>query len=140
MARLTTSAEIETNDLLPLIEARKREFAILRSAGEYAGAYHIGGYALELLLKRIICKTLDLDRLPVVFHIHNLEALLFFSGLKRQLDADAALKVEFNEASSQWSERSRYAVPGTITPADCDKMDRWLNGAGNVYEWLRSKI
>jgi len=140
MARLTTKAIIDRQDLELLAEARRREFAVLKSAGEYTGALYIGGYAIELLLKRAICTTLRLGRLPEIFHTHELEALLFFSGLKADLDAVASLKVEFNALNSLWSEERRYSTADAADPRDCAEMERWLFDPAGLYEWIRSKL
>jgi HEPN domain-containing protein len=138
MAELTTKVEIAASDLEIIAEARLREFALLRAAGEYAGAYYLGGYAVELYLKRAICRLLGLSRLPVLFHIHDLDALLFFAGLSGRIDTEPHIKACFNLLRSAWSERKRYTVPAGVTAQDCDDMDRWLNDPSDgVIPWLR---
>ena len=138
MAELTTKVEIAASDLEIIAEARLREFELLRSSGEYAGAYYLGGYAAELFLKRAICRLLGLSHLPIVFHIHNLETLRFFSGVSGRLSAAPGVAANLNSLHSGWNERMRYAAPAAISQEDCDDMDRWLNDpADGVIPWFR---
>jgi hypothetical protein len=139
-AKPSTDISLHGDALERLAEARCREFRVLYAADEYAGAFYLGGYAIELVLKRAICSTLNLDGLPKLFHTHSLEALLFYSGLKRELDADDAIKVEFSQINSLWSEERRYGESDPTAAEDCRNMDRWLNDAGSIYAWIRGRI
>jgi hypothetical protein len=51
----------------------------------YASAIAMGLYALEIRLKAIICKKLDITSLPRHFQIHNLDALMVLSGLSGKI-------------------------------------------------------
>lgn len=53
----------------------------LFDGGRYASAISYGVYSVEILLKVLICKRLNLAKLPIVFHIHDLQALLLYTGL-----------------------------------------------------------
>ena len=77
--------------------------------GRYDSAFYIGGYAIELLLKARICKTLGVDNFfhfdgsakllskeayrP--FKVHDLLQLMILSGLYSQFDASLSSH-EFN--------------------------------------------
>lgn len=54
-------------------------------AGRYAAAIAMGLYALEIRLKVVICKKLDLPALPRGFETHDLGALLVLTGLSNEI-------------------------------------------------------
>jgi hypothetical protein len=56
-------------------------------AGRSATAIAAGIYALEIHLKVLICKHLDILHLPRAFEIHDLEELLILTGLSRKLES-----------------------------------------------------
>lgn len=58
----------------------------LFSAGRYHSAIAMGLYALEILVKEVVCKRLDIQRLPRPFEIHDLESLLIVSGLSGKIN------------------------------------------------------
>jgi hypothetical protein len=65
------------------------------AAGRFASAVAMGVYALEIQLKVLICKRLNLAALPKAFEIHELESLLVLSGLQAVRDS-AHKDVTFN--------------------------------------------
>ena len=143
MPTLSTRTEIHKDVLRRLADARLAEFDTLRSAAppHYAAALYLGGYAVEALLKCAICQALNLDELPVVFHTHNLEVLLFFSGRYMEIQANAAVWASFNNIQVTWDEKRRYADPSTVTVAECNDLDRWLNDhISGVVPWLKARL
>lgn len=82
-----------TGALAPDLEAasgdRLKDAKTLAAAGRAASAIVFGLYSLEMHLKALICKRLDLPGLPRAFEIHDLEALLVLSGLSRRMDDPA---------------------------------------------------
>jgi hypothetical protein len=58
---------------------------VLLRNGRYAAAIIHGLYALEIKLKVLICRRLELQNLPQVFQIHDLEALMLHAGLARRI-------------------------------------------------------
>jgi hypothetical protein len=62
---------------------RLTESLILREAGRHGAAIALGLYALEIMLKSMICRRLNLDHLPVGFQIHDLDGLLILTGMSR---------------------------------------------------------
>lgn len=119
----------------------------MQSARLYAGAIYLGGYALEALLKYAICRLLEQDQLPVLFHTHNLEALLFYSGLQRRMQNDPAIWDSFGRINTTWLDenrslpRLRYADPGSVTATGCDEMsDRLFGPVRGVLPRLRNQL
>lgn len=119
------------------------EFQVLRNTTPacHAAALYLGGYAVEALLKCLICRTLNLQELPVIFHVHDLNALLFFSGRYQEMEADAAVFDSFQRIRGIWDEKRRYADPSTIGGAECSGLDLWLNHpAKGVVPWLKARL
>jgi hypothetical protein len=135
--------EIHKDVLRRLADARLAEFDTLRHATppHYAAALYLAGYAVEALLKCAICQALNLDELPVVFHVHDLDVLLFFSGRHQEIQTDPAVWDSFNHILAAWSEKQRYTDPPTVAVAECNRMNRWLNDpTSGVVPWLKARL
>jgi len=143
VATLTTKTEIGKDVLRRLADARLAEFAALRNTSppHHAAALYLAGYAVEALLKCAICQALDLDELPVVFHVHDLDVLAFFSGRHREMQADAGVWASFSNIQTTWSEKRRYTDPPAVSTAQCDSMHEWLNHpVRGVIPWLKARL
>ena len=113
----------------------------LASPPHYAAALYLAGYAVEALLKCAICKALNLDELPVVFHIHDLETLLFFSGLYKEIQADAVVWISFRNIQATWNEKRRYTDPSAVSASECNNLNQWLNDPiSGVVPWLEARL
>jgi hypothetical protein len=143
MPALSTRVEIHRDVLRRLAAARLAEFDTLRHTEppHYAAALYLAGYAVEALLKCAICQALNLNELPVVFHLHDLEVLLFFSGRYTEIQASAAVWTSFRNIQMTWSEKRRYIDPSAVNEADCDQMNLWLNDPlSGVVPWLEARV
>lgn len=141
MATLSRSVDIHKDVWLEIADTRLDEFILLRTAGRYAGAYYLGGYVVEALLKRAICVALDLDELPMTYHSHDLEALLMHSGLWKRMQADPDVFLAFNQISSAWRETMRYERPVNVTQNHSDDLASWLmDSVWGVVPWLKARI
>jgi hypothetical protein len=102
---------------------RLREAECLITNGHAGGAYYIGGYAIELALKAVVCKRLDIEmfekeavprHIAKSFMIHDLLDLLILSGLTNDLE-NASMENYIFQVSwsrvSDWSEQRRYDPP-----------------------------
>ena len=121
-------------------------------------AYYLGGYALELLLKVRICKTLvipdffDFDnsktrRLPNTkanrgekdnlykpFKVHDYEQLIILSGLYSILSDKIANDLAFNadwSIVSKWDESLRYS-----SGANSKDVQSFVESLKNIIQWL----
>lgn len=87
------------SNVAELDEASRDRFEdakVLIAAGRSASAISAGLHALEIRLKVLICKKLDLVEMPRAFEIHDLKALLILTGLSRRLDDPANVDVRIN--------------------------------------------
>ncbi len=134
----------------------------LQSNGFYDEAYYIGGYALELLLKAKICKTLniadffDFDnsknrRLPVSvskksekenlykpYKVHDYEQLIILSGLYTELSNQIATDLSFKadwSIASKWDESLRHSQG--VTQADTQI---FIDSLKNIITWLQTYL
>ncbi len=101
---------------------RLKEAYILLESGCPDGAYYLGGYALELALKAVVCKNLDVEDLFAenntypresirVLKVHDLSRLLLFSGLNEKHKSEKSANLEFSTNWSnveKWNESARY--------------------------------
>ena len=143
VAVLSTRTEIHKDVLRRLADSRLAELDALRGGTPpyYAAALYLGGYALEALLKCAICQALNLDELPVLFHVHDLDVLLFFPGRHNELQRDAPVWDSFSKIQTSWSEKRRYTDPPTASRAECEDLNQCLNDpACGVVPWLKARL
>jgi len=98
-------------DIVTLRQAyreREREYTILRSGKAWSGAVLYGGILLEIALKIAICKNLKVTHLPRVFQVHDLDFLLYCSGLRDTFQNTPELKRNFDVVLTRWSMELRY--------------------------------
>ena len=98
-------------DIVTLRQAyreREREYTILRSGKAWSGAVLYGGILLEIALKSAICKNLKVTHLPRVFQVHDLDFLLYCSGLRDTFQNTPELKRNFDVVLTRWSMELRY--------------------------------
>jgi HEPN domain-containing protein len=106
---------IPATDLLDVGVHRLAEAKILLRESQFAGAVYLAGYGVECYLKAVICKTLDLAGLPRVFMTHDLDILLFHSGLHNRLQSDNAMADRFKRIVGQWNVERREEKQGNKT-------------------------
>lgn len=105
------AAQFIKQDMATLEEAykmRKEEYEILHRAGKWQGAVLHAGFVLELALKIAICKKLDEPNLPRLFQVHDLELLLYCSGLRKTFESKPDIYRNFGIILKHWSIELRY--------------------------------
>jgi len=102
----------DVSTLRQAFQQRKREYDALRATAEWSGAVLHAGVLLELALKIAICKNMDVTHLPRVFQVHDLDFLLYCSGLLNTLQADPDLLRNFGIVATRWTLELRYE--GTV--------------------------
>ena len=111
---------IDREKLRALAEVRLREAEALLEQGLHAGAMFLGGCALECYLKLAICHTLRLGGLPSIFKLHDLEALLLYTGFDATLrgESNKSIKQSFETILDGWKSDGRetllYGDPGRL--------------------------
>jgi len=121
---MTCQSDIENVAAQKILDAE-----CLLIGGRFDGAYYLAGYAIELLLKAKICKTLgiadffDFDNKDrsvkikndnSVFRTHNYEQLLILSGIYMDYknEQDPEFKTNWSIVV-EWNENSRYLINRT---------------------------
>lgn len=139
IATLTYAADLQ----LLAIE-RLREAECLLASGHFHGAHHLGGYAIELALKAIACRKLNVEifdktvvpgHIARAFMIHDLSDLIFLAGLSQDLKILSSSEGEFaNNWSlvSDWSEQRRYDLR-----CDPQTAKNFLESVKIVLSWLQ---
>ncbi len=84
-----------------------------------------GGDSARVALKITMCKHLDVEKLPIVFQVHDLELLLYCSGYQKKVETNPALRKNFMLIHKQWSLTTRYEG-ATKTQQDADDFDQAL--------------
>ena len=115
-------------DAATLLEAyheRKAEYDALRAAERWAGAVLYAGSLLELALKLVLCRHLAVTNLPAIFQVHDLELLLYCSGLYARFSSDDLLNENFLLIQKRWSMALRYEG-ATKTQRDADEFEQAL--------------
>jgi hypothetical protein len=80
------NSTITDADLDAAWQDRLDDAAALDAGGRHASAIAARLYALEIYLKFRVCQRLGLKHPPKKLEIHDLEALIVFSGLTRALE------------------------------------------------------
>ncbi len=91
----------------------------LFTAGRYAGAYYVSGYAIECALKARIARKTEKGDFPTrhapKYYTHNLEDLMKSAGLVPEFEEekkkDSAFEVNW-AIVKDWTEEARYESCG----------------------------
>ncbi len=131
-----------------IAEKRLEEANILFHNGFYDGTCYLAGYSVELSLKVMISKTLDIDNLFVrrteilkPFKTHDLDILMIYSGLETRFLNDKAADIHLMNAWSyitqtlKWSEEFRYHEIGSKSQIEAEKL---LNAVNVFLTWIKN--
>jgi len=137
-------------ELKQLTADRVRDAEILLANGQWTGAYHLAGYALECALKSCLLKYLDdtgiifkdrkyLEKLAKCW-THDLNELLTLANLK--IDFEKACGANRNLDSywitaKDWNETSRYEQKTQQEAASL--LESITNVPDGVLTWIRSR-
>jgi hypothetical protein len=123
---------------------RLQEAECLIENGHFGGAYYIGGYAIELALKAVVCKKLDIEifdketvprHITKSFMIHDLSDLIILAGMTSELEEKCQIDGSFQiswSLVSDWSEQRRYEVA-----CQAEKAKIFVFSLKLVIEWLQ---
>lgn len=124
---------------------RLDDAAALEASGRYAAAIAARLYALEIYLKFRICQRLDLKHPPRIFEIHQLDALILYTGLSRRLkDLPGESGLAQNWAKILTLSKSlndlRYQPAAQWSREQAEDFSRWLlDESTGVLTWLRNQ-
>ena len=132
-------------ELKQLAASRLAEAKTLRNAGHFSAAWYLAGYAVELALKAVVCKTLGLTEYPEQafrgsLKSHTPEDLIVLAGLSAALDAkiqDATFD-QYWSLVTTWKVQDRYQA--NRTQQQLDGLLEALEDAQNgVFVWLSNR-
>ena len=119
---------INLGDLRRLAKARLRDAEALAQARRFDGAVYMVGYAVEIVLKARICRTLKWQEFPssssefrdfASFKVHKLPILLKLSG--REELVRTKYPAEWS-ATAAWDPEIRYRPTGSASRRDAEGM------------------
>lgn len=140
---------------------RIEEAKILCDCGKINGAYYIAGYSVELMLKAAMCcrigapnlfdeedqKVNAIDGIGDVrraVKTHNLNTLLFFSGLRTEFNSflknQPKPQAVFSSFLENWSESCRYKPIGYIAKQDVEDLIYLLNNEQGILKWIEKHM
>lgn len=139
---LSTKRLIDRVTLEEIGQERLAEATVLVDAEHYAGAIYLAGYAVECYLKAAICAALRWSELRTTFAVHDLEALLDYTGLEPELRQAKAVRERFNKIQGMWREgRIRYQRPGGVSKVNAEEFLSWVgDDAVGVVPWVKKQI
>jgi HEPN domain-containing protein len=130
-----------------MAQQKLKEAECLLNNNFFDGAYYLGGYAVELLLKAKVCKTLGIDdffafkkfkkELYKPYKVHDYEELLILSGLYSEfLDAqkDVNFKTHWSIVGT-WNENARYLMGKSSNDAQ-----DFLNSLSEIVKWIEKHL
>jgi HEPN domain-containing protein len=103
MERDFTKLSGKLTDLDVAWKDRLKDAEALLDAGRHGWSMATAHYAVEILLKVMICKKLDLPQLPKAFEIHDHDSLLLLAGLSVRMSRKSfqAVKRNWDAVTSQ---------------------------------------
>ncbi|MBI1928757.1 HEPN domain-containing protein [Candidatus Poribacteria bacterium] len=121
--------------LLQVANERLKDAQALLGKKRYNGAIYLGGYVMECLLKAAICVHLSVEKLPAVYHTHELLGLMNATGLLPFLKADAFLYQQFTTVRT-WNVTIRYYS----RKFDAQEARKFLDALKEVRQWILEHI
>ncbi len=138
---------LTSQELQGLAFLRLKEAEALHAAGLYDGCVYLCGYVVELALKAIVCRTLDVGSYPEdrlvkgLFKTHDFDTLILLAGMRTKLDAarqaDPSLNTSWNLVSG-WSPDKRYLIAQGEQDAS-EFLDAIRSPQDGVFTWLRQR-
>ena len=132
--------------LVEVGETRLAEARVLLAAEHYVGAIYLGGFAVEVFLKALICRTQNLDGLPRELWTHDLDTLWAEARIEDELKMPQYVEVwrTFRMIVSHWSirgeEHIRYLAPSIsgIDKATAEGFLKYVDDPKTgLLRWLR---
>jgi len=137
-------------DIIKLAETKLLEAECLFNNNLFDGAYYLGGYTIELLLKAKVCKTLGIPDFFLFdttkakaetykpFKAHDYSQLLVLSGIYAELENEINTNIIFKghwSIVSSWNEGCRYLTGKTMS-----EVKTFLNSINEVSTWIKSHL
>jgi hypothetical protein len=140
-----TDASVTRAEYRAVAQERLADAQALFSAGRFAGAYYLAGYAIECALKACITRQFmrhDIPDRELVrrIYVHDLTALVRLApgldqALRQERASDQQFEVFWTEVL-RWSESTRYLATNTRGNA-ADLITAITDRQHGVLRWLR---
>lgn len=135
-------------DIEKLADVKLQEAECLLKHGYCDGAYYIGGYSIELLLKAKVCKTLGITDFFLFnkgkqeaykpYKTHDYNQLLLLSGLYTELHSELDNNLSFKKYWSlvrEWEENCRY-----FRGRKFSDVSNFINAVKEVGLWIQKNL
>lgn len=143
------------SDIEALAYAKLEDAECLLENNRFDSAYYLAGYAIELLLKARICKTLgipdffDFDNIArkrlknesVItksYKVHDYEQLLILSGIyaeyKNEIVNNETFRLNWSIVS-EWTENSRY-----LTGINPERVNKFITLVKDMMKWIQKHL
>ncbi len=143
------------SDIEVLAYAKLDDAELLLANNRLDNAYYLAGYAVELLLKARVCKTLGISDffdfenpartklknesvITRPYKVHDYEQLIILSGIYVEFQKELMINNLFSEkwsTISQWNENARYLTGKTF-----DEVKDFLTSAKEVMLWIKKHL
>jgi HEPN domain-containing protein len=98
-------------------------------------AIYCAGYAIEFLLKALICRYQGVEELPSDYETHDLHRLAKCAGVLKEMEKDPAVKRLWHDLTGIWSPELRYTGQ-RFSKRDAEK---FLGQVQVVFQWLKER-
>ena len=138
-----TAKPMTRADWEKLTDMRIREAKILLDAGEWDGAYHLAGYAVECALKVCIIKRLNTSDLwpPKQFTVdcytHDLQLLIRLADLEVAINGAGPVTGLWGQVAN-WGELSRYEHGKTLIDVQ-QFYNAITDPKDGVLQWIKAR-
>lgn len=135
----------EAIELRKAYRARLADAQALLEKGCFAGAVLMATYAIEILLKCLVCKAIHEPALPRAFHVHDLEGLLVVAGVRKRLNypRNSAVKKNWQSVVDQarFALEYRYQPDGAVSKTEAsDFLVKLTDSTAGVIPWLERNL
>lgn len=138
MAPVFSKFGASLEDLRAAYEERLRDAEACFATERHAAAMVMATYAVEILLKCLICKLIREPKLPRAFYVHDLEELLILSGLRQRLEEPEHRAVRANWLSLVGKQDVDYRyLAGVSAKEATDFLRKLREPKAGIIPWLQ---
>jgi HEPN domain-containing protein len=139
-------SDLTKQQLVQLADGKLEDAKLLLEQGRAESAYYLAGYAIELMLKAIVTKTILAEAIPSREFIkdiltHDFEKLVRLARLADALRSRKDEEPQFAarwQIVGEWDEQSRYQFR---QPAEAEALVEAIEHVDyGVLQWLRTRL
>ena len=143
------------SDIEALAYAKLQDAELLLANERFDSAYYLAGYAVELLLKARVCKTLGIPDffdfqsstrtkfknesvITRPYRVHDYEQLMILSGIygeyQREMEENPVFSILWS-ILLEWNENSRY-----LTGINSERVKKFLTSVKEALTWIQKHL